>query len=141
MTSAATHQPTQPSSLNQPLRLPSGIVLPNRLAKSAMSEALATYDNHPTQELVALYRRWAESGIGLLITGNVMVDRRALGEPGKVVIEEMMNNFVFDHVFYTGSTLVGKIIYKMAKKKVNDEIDLLQIIYLAQALESRLMMI
>jgi 2,4-dienoyl-CoA reductase-like NADH-dependent reductase (Old Yellow Enzyme family) len=74
--------------LNQPLQLPSGMVLPNRLAKSAMSEALATYDNHPTPELVELYRRWAESGIGMLITGNVMIDRRALGEPGNVVVED-----------------------------------------------------
>jgi 2,4-dienoyl-CoA reductase-like NADH-dependent reductase (Old Yellow Enzyme family) len=75
-------------SLNQTLRLPSGTVLPNRLAKSAMSEALATYDNHPTLALVELYRRWAQSGIGMLITGNVMIDRRALGEPGNVVIED-----------------------------------------------------
>ena len=74
--------------LNQPLQLPSGMVLPNRLAKSAMSEALATYDNHPTPELVELYRRWAASGIGMLITGNVMIDRRALGEPGNVVVED-----------------------------------------------------
>lgn len=33
---------------------------------------------------------------------------------GAVVIPAMMNNFVFDHVFYTGSTAVGKIIYQMA---------------------------
>ena len=33
---------------------------------------------------------------------------------GAVVIPEMMNNFIFDHVFYTGSTAVGKIIYQMA---------------------------
>ena len=33
---------------------------------------------------------------------------------GAVVIPSMMNNFVFDHVFYTGSTAVGKIIYQMA---------------------------
>jgi aldehyde dehydrogenase (NAD+) len=35
---------------------------------------------------------------------------------GATVIPEMMNNFVFDHVFYTGSTAVGKIIYQMAAK-------------------------
>jgi aldehyde dehydrogenase (NAD+) len=35
---------------------------------------------------------------------------------GAVVIPAMMNNFVFDHVFYTGSTTVGKIIYQMAAK-------------------------
>lgn len=37
---------------------------------------------------------------------------------GAAVIPEMMNNFSFDHVFYTGSTTVGKIIYKMAAEKL-----------------------
>lgn len=74
--------------LNQPLYLPNGSALRNRLAKAAMSETLGTYHNHPTVKLVELYRRWSASGIGLLITGNVMIDRRALGEPGNVVIED-----------------------------------------------------
>lgn len=74
--------------LSQPLSLPNGTVLQNRLAKSAMSEALGTYSNHATPKLVELYRRWASSGIGLMFTGNVMIDRRALGEPGNVVIED-----------------------------------------------------
>jgi 2,4-dienoyl-CoA reductase-like NADH-dependent reductase (Old Yellow Enzyme family) len=79
---------TQSNLLPQPLSLPNGSVLRNRLAKSAMSETLGTYDNRPTPMLVALYRRWAASGIGLLITGNIMIDRRALGEPGNVAIED-----------------------------------------------------
>ena len=33
---------------------------------------------------------------------------------GAEVIPAMMNHFAFDHVFYTGSTAVGKIIYQMA---------------------------
>ena len=37
---------------------------------------------------------------------------------GAVVIPEMMNNFIFDHVFYTGSTATGKLIYKMAAEKL-----------------------
>ena len=37
---------------------------------------------------------------------------------GAVVVPEMMNSFVFDHVFYTGSTTVGKIIYQMAAKNL-----------------------
>jgi aldehyde dehydrogenase (NAD+) len=37
---------------------------------------------------------------------------------GVTVIPEMMNNFSFDHVFYTGSTAVGKIIYKMAAERL-----------------------
>jgi 2,4-dienoyl-CoA reductase-like NADH-dependent reductase (Old Yellow Enzyme family) len=68
--------------------LPCGQVVPNRLLKSAMSETLGTKDNRPTQRLVQLYRTWAEGGIGLSVTGNVMVDRGALGEPGNVVIED-----------------------------------------------------
>jgi aldehyde dehydrogenase (NAD+) len=37
---------------------------------------------------------------------------------GATVIPEMMNHFAFDHVFYTGSTAVGRIIYKMAAEKL-----------------------
>ena len=37
---------------------------------------------------------------------------------GAAVIPEMMNNFSFDHIFYTGSTAVGKIIYKMAAERL-----------------------
>ncbi len=37
---------------------------------------------------------------------------------GATVVPEMMNSFAFDHVFYTGSTAVGKIIYKMAAEKL-----------------------
>ena len=37
---------------------------------------------------------------------------------GAEVIPKMMNNFSFDHVFYTGSTSVGKIIYKMAAERL-----------------------
>ncbi|SDX24493.1 2,4-dienoyl-CoA reductase [Collimonas sp. OK242] len=78
---------TDTDLLTQPLLLQNGYVLRNRLAKAATSETLATYANNPTPNLIRLYRRWASSGIGLLITGNVMIDRRALGEPGNVVIE------------------------------------------------------
>jgi len=37
---------------------------------------------------------------------------------GATVIPEMLNNFTFDHIFYTGSTAVGKIIYKMAAERL-----------------------
>lgn len=33
---------------------------------------------------------------------------------GAAVVPAMMNNFRFDHVFFTGSTAVGKMIYQMA---------------------------
>jgi aldehyde dehydrogenase (NAD+) len=37
---------------------------------------------------------------------------------GAEVIPAMMENFRFDHVFYTGNTMVGKTLYEMAAKKL-----------------------
>jgi len=37
---------------------------------------------------------------------------------GAAIIPAMMNNFAFDHVFYTGSTKTGKLIYEMAAKQL-----------------------
>ena len=37
---------------------------------------------------------------------------------GAEVVPGMMNEFRFDHVFYTGSTQVGRMIYEMAAKKI-----------------------
>lgn len=79
-------EPSQ--TLSQPFTLPNGSVIKNRIGKSAMSEALGTTDNHMTAGLPRLYERWATGGVGLLITGNVMIDRRALGEPNNVAIED-----------------------------------------------------
>lgn len=74
--------------LSQPLKLKNGTTIPNRFAKSAMSETLGTIDNRMTKDLVRLYKTWAEGGTGLSITGNVMVDRRHIGEPRNVVIDD-----------------------------------------------------
>ena len=71
-----------------PIALQRGAPIKNRLLKSAMSEALGTTDNRVTKGYPVLYRAWAKGGIGLLITGNVMIDRRALGEPNNVAIED-----------------------------------------------------
>lgn len=76
------------STLSETLSLPCGAVLPNRLVKSAMSEGLGTPTHAPDARLARLYARWSEGGTGLLVTGNVMVDGRALGEPGNVVVED-----------------------------------------------------
>jgi 2,4-dienoyl-CoA reductase-like NADH-dependent reductase (Old Yellow Enzyme family) len=74
-------------SLFEPLRLPNGAVIPNRVAKAAMEENLADADHAPADALVRLYQTWAEGGPGLVITGNVMIDRHALTGPGGVVLE------------------------------------------------------
>lgn len=77
------------TALEQPFELPNGFVIPNRLAKAALSEGLADRDGGPGTRIQNLYRRWADSGVGLTITGNVMIDRRhGLGEPGNVAVED-----------------------------------------------------
>ena len=73
-------------ALNQALRLPCGAVLPNRLAKAATTEGLADRDLRATPRLCRLYERWSQGGAGLLITGNVMIDHRAMTGPGGVVL-------------------------------------------------------
>ena len=85
---AMTENPTAVAALHQPFTLPNGSVLPNRLAKAALSESLADRDHRPGDRIKTLYRRWSGNGSGLVITGNVMVDRRAIGEPGNVVVED-----------------------------------------------------
>ena len=75
-------------SLFSPLALPNGAVIPNRIAKAAMEENMADADHAPSAELLNLYRAWAEGEAGLIITGNVMVDARAMTGPGGVVLED-----------------------------------------------------
>lgn len=69
------------------LTLPNGAVIPNRLAKAAMEENMADKDHAPSDALIRLYCTWAEGEVGLMITGNVMIDRRAMTGPGGVVLE------------------------------------------------------
>jgi 2,4-dienoyl-CoA reductase-like NADH-dependent reductase (Old Yellow Enzyme family) len=75
------------TSLFTPLSLPNGSALSNRIAKAAMEENLADAGQLPGAALWRLYAAWGAGGAGLLITGNVMIDARALTGPGGVVLE------------------------------------------------------
>lgn len=77
--------------LAQPLTLPCGAVLPNRLSKAAMTEGLATRDGVPTPELERLYGIWSDGGAGMLLSGNIQVDKDHLERPGNVVIDSEPN--------------------------------------------------
>ena len=77
--------------LNAPLTLPCGLILKNRLVKAAMTEGLAGPDGLPNEQLVRLYRTWAQSGVAVLITGNVMVDGTHLERPGNVILDQELN--------------------------------------------------
>lgn len=74
-------------NLFTPLTLPNGNIIPNRLAKAAMEENIASLDFTPSQPLINIYQRWAEGGVGLIITGNVMIDATAVTGPAGVVLE------------------------------------------------------
>lgn len=52
-----------------------------------MTEGVADARNRATERHVTLYRRWAEGGSGLSLTGNVQVDRRYLERAGNIVID------------------------------------------------------
>ncbi len=69
------------------LTLPCGVNLKNRLAKAALTEGLADGSNHATEAHQRLYRKWSQGGAGLVITGNVQVDRRYLERPGNIAID------------------------------------------------------
>ncbi|MFN3769565.1 MAG: NADH:flavin oxidoreductase/NADH oxidase family protein [Ectopseudomonas guguanensis] len=75
-------------TLFDPLVLPNGSIIPNRIAKAAMEENMADAEHAPSEQLMRLYQAWAEGGAGLLISGNVMVDSRAMTGPGGVVLED-----------------------------------------------------
>lgn len=70
------------------LMLPNGSSIKNRIAKAAMEENMADANQAPSEELMRLYQAWADGGAGLIITGNVMVDGRAMTGPGGVVLQD-----------------------------------------------------
>ncbi|WP_270727255.1 NADH:flavin oxidoreductase/NADH oxidase family protein [Shimia sp. Alg240-R146] len=69
-----------------PLRLPCGVVLKNRIAKSAMSDSLGDGSGHPTQTQINLYQRWAQGGLGLSIIGEVQGSPDFAEKPGNLVL-------------------------------------------------------
>ena len=72
---------------SQKVKLPCGTNLPNRFAKAAMTEGLATAEGIPTSELARLYGLWSDGGAGMLLSGNIIIDKHHLERPGNVVID------------------------------------------------------
>lgn len=74
--------------LNTPLQLPCGAVLQNRLCKAAMTERLSNKDYAPNDEHFQLYDTWADSNSGLMISGNVLIDKRHMESAGNIVVDD-----------------------------------------------------
>lgn len=76
-----------PNTVFTEFSLPCGLTLKNRLVKAAMEENMAEAGQLPGKDLQRLYSAWAQGGVGLIITGNVMVDHLAMTGPGGVALE------------------------------------------------------
>lgn len=72
--------------LSQPLTLPCGVTLKNRLIKAAMSDSLGDGAGNPTTAQQRLYQRWAEGGVALSLIGEVQGTPRYPEKPGNLVL-------------------------------------------------------
>ena len=81
--------------LEQPLTLPCGAVVPNRMCKAAMTEGLAHPDGTASAELERLYGIWSDGGSGILLSGNIQVDGDHLERPGNVIVDSALSDDAF----------------------------------------------
>lgn len=73
--------------LFEALELPCGVILKNRIAKSAMSDSLGDGTGHPTDEQSRLYQRWADGGLAMSIIGEVQPSPDFAEKPGNLVLD------------------------------------------------------
>ncbi len=74
--------------LNTPFTLPCGVIIKNRLVKSAMTERVSNKKLEPNEKHHRLYKLWADTGLGLCITGNIAIDHIHRESAGNVYIED-----------------------------------------------------
>lgn len=89
--------------LFEPLILPCGVTLKNRIAKSAMSDSLGDGTGHPTTEQIRLYQRWADGGIAVSIIGEVQGSPGYAEKPGNLVLNEVSDIDRFQALAKKGS--------------------------------------
>ena len=92
------------SALLQPFELPCGVVLKNRIAKSAMSDSLGDGRGNPTEAQLRLYERWAEGGLAVSIIGEVQGNPRAAEKPGNLVLRPDSDLSAFEDLARRGSS-------------------------------------
>lgn len=79
------------------LKLKSGFVLKNRIGKSAMAEQFCEKVlGQPLPLHLNLYKKWSEGGVGLIITGHVMVDRIQKANVRDLVIDDKADVKMFE---------------------------------------------
>lgn len=90
--------------LFQPLELPCGTILKNRIAKSAMSDSLGDGCGNPTGAQLRLYERWAEGGLAVSIIGEVQGDPSVAEKPGNLVLRPDSKTSCFEALAQRGAS-------------------------------------
>ena len=76
------------SVLKESFTLSNGIVIENRIVKSALSEGIAESNGRPSEALFNLYTKWGKGGAGILMSGNTMVDKDHLVNANVMIAED-----------------------------------------------------
>jgi len=74
---------------------------------------MAAAGQNPSAQLIELYRHWALGGTGLLISGNVMISRKALTGPGGVVLDAKSDLTLFQSWAEAGQQNGTKLILQL----------------------------
>ncbi|KAG2342313.1 FMN-linked oxidoreductase [Suillus weaverae] len=75
-----------------PVDLPCGRTIENRLVKTAMYEHMANFSGGPPNEFhYGLYSEWAKHGWGMILTGNVQVSPQHLTLGRDIVVPPTLN--------------------------------------------------
>ncbi len=92
-----------------------GMALKNRLVRSATWEGMCEPDGRPTEKLVDFYRRLAEGGVGLIISGFAFVRPEGKQLPGKMGIhtDAFADNYkqIAEAVQAAGSKIVIQLVH------------------------------
>ncbi len=94
----------QTSPLAQPLTLPCGATLKNRIAKSAMSDSLGDGEGSPTDDQVRLYERWAKGGLALSIIGEAQGTPHFAEKPGNLILNSQSDRDLLKRLAKAGAT-------------------------------------
>jgi len=89
--------------LFEPLELPCGVILRNRIVKSAMSDSLGDGRGNPTEAQARLYERWAAGGVAASLVGEVQCTPHFAEKPGNLVLSQDADRPSFESLARRGS--------------------------------------
>lgn len=95
--------------LFDPVSLPCGVVLKNRIVKSAMSDSLGDGCGDPTDAQMRLYERWADGGVAASIIGEVQGSPDYAEKPGNLVLHSGSSQKRFKSLARKGAAMGAQL--------------------------------